>query len=37
MFMLSHENNKNRGQHFSAVLFNDLNWARFLMPPQVLG
>lgn len=37
MFILSHENNKNRGQHFSAALFNELNWAAFSMPLEVLG
>lgn len=37
MFILSHENKKNRGQHFSAALFNELNWAAFLMPLEVLG
>lgn len=37
MFILSHEKNKNRGHHFSAALFNELNWAAFLMPLKVLG
>lgn len=37
MLILSHENNKNRDPHFSAALFNELNWAAFSMPLEVLG
>lgn len=37
MFILSHENDRNRGQHLSAAFLSELIWAAFSMPLQVLG